>query len=137
MLLREHSVKQTEDMSPSPDFSIDISQKADIIQTMDIKFIFKALDNDIRLQIMQWLKEPEVYFAERFAHVPESCDFHGGVCVSAICEKANISQSTASSYLDILLRADLVETFRIGKWTLYRRNEETITRFAEYVKTVL
>ena len=104
---------------------------------MDMKEIFKALDNDIRLQMLKWLKEPEVYFADRIARSPNPCDFQGGVCVGVICEKAGISQSTASNYLDLFLRAKLVETYRIGKWTLYRRNEETIAEFAEYIKNNL
>ena len=101
---------------------------------MNTKEIFKALDNDIRLQILRWLKEPEKAFAEQIAQMPEPSDFEGGVCVGSICEKAGVSQSTASHYLDILLRAELVESYRVGKWTLYRRNEDTIRQFAEYVR---
>lgn len=100
---------------------------------MDVKDIFKALDNDIRLQIMKWLKEPEIAFAEQIARAPDPSEFKGGVCVGAICEKAGVSQSTASHYLDILLRAGLVESYRDGKWTLYRRNEKTVQEFAEYI----
>ena len=104
---------------------------------MNTKEIFKALDNDIRLQILKWLKEPEKEFAEQIAQLPEPNDFEGGVCVGSICEKAGVSQSTASHYLDILLRAELVESYRVGKWTLYRRNEETIQQFAAYIQTEL
>ena len=93
---------------------------------MNTRDILKALDNDIRLQMLSWLKDPDHQFPVQAGQLPEGKDFEGGVCVGCICEKAGISQSTASHYLDILLRAGLVETKRIGKWTYYRRNEETI-----------
>ena len=104
---------------------------------MNTRDILKALDNDIRLQILKWLKDPATEFADQIAQMPEPNDFEGGVCVGSICEKAGVSQSTASHYLDILLRAELVESYRVGKWTLYRRNEDTIRRFAEYIKEEL
>ncbi len=104
---------------------------------MNTKLIFKALDNDIRLQILQGLKRPKEEFAEKTAQMPEPNDFEGGVSVGTICDQIGVSQSTASLYLDILLRADLVESCRIGKWTLYRRNEQTIREFAEFVGTQL
>ena len=104
---------------------------------MNTRDILKALDNDIRLQILKWLKDPATEFADQIAQMPEPNDFEGGVCVGSICEKAGVSQSTASHYLDILLRAELVESYRVGKWTLYRRNEDTIRRFAEYIQEEL
>ena len=97
----------------------------------------KALDNDIRLQILGWLKEPKKEFSVQADQMPEGIDFEGGVCVGCICERAGVSQSTASHYLDILQRAGLVESRRIGKWTYYRRNEGTIQQFAEYIKNDL
>ena len=116
---------------------IDISRKCDIMSAMDTRDILKALDNDIRLQILGWLKQPKKEFSVQADQMPEGKDFEGGVCVGCICEKAGVSQSTASHYLDILQRAGLVESRRIGKWTYYRRNEETIRQFAEYIKNEL
>ena len=104
---------------------------------MNTRDILKALDNDIRLQILGWLREPEKEFPVQADQMPEGKDFEGGVCVGCICERAGISQSTASHYLDILLRAGLLESRRIGKWTYYRRNEETIREFAGYIKNEL
>ena len=43
------------------------------------------------------------------------------------------SQSTVSNYLDMLQRAELLLSERHGKWTYYRRNEETIQAFAGYI----
>ncbi|SEW20661.1 transcriptional regulator, ArsR family [Chitinophaga sp. YR573] len=81
--------------------------------------IFKALSNKTRLQILEWLKEPDKHFAEE-ANTPT------GVCVGAIQIKAGLTQSTISEYLTILLRANLVTVTRKGQWTYYKRNEEAI-----------
>lgn len=100
------------------------------MNTLDV---FKALGNETRLNIMRWLKEPEKHFPPQGTHLPEGTDFEGGVCVGSICERAGISQSTISHYLDLLQRAGLIESTRAGKWTYYRRKEETVRRLAEYI----
>ena len=88
--------------------------------------IFKALSNESRLQILQWLKEPDRHFAPH-----EGIDMNTiGVCVSQITDKLKMTQSTASQYLSILLRAGLITTERIGKYTYYKRNEEAIKKVA-------
>lgn len=100
------------------------------MNTLDI---FKALSNQTRLNILKWLKEPEKYFPPQGLHIPEGDSFDSSVCVGSICEKAGISQSTVSSYLDMLQRAGLLESARFGKWTYYRRNEERIRELAEFI----
>ena len=60
-----------------------------------------------------------------------------GVCVGQIQLKLGVTQSTASQYLSVLQKADLVIATRIGKWTYYRRNEETISKLAKLVETEL
>lgn len=60
-----------------------------------------------------------------------------GVCVGQIQLKLGVTQSTASQYLSVLQKADLVIATRIGKWTYYRRNEETIAELAKLVETEL
>ncbi|WP_110928787.1 ArsR/SmtB family transcription factor [Bacillus massiliglaciei] len=94
--------------------------------------IFKALSNQIRVNILQMLKEPDNNFPPR-AHVIKEKDFAGGVCVSDIRSKVGLSQPTTSQYLSILLQSGLVEMKRIGQWTYYRRNEETIKQFEKYI----
>ncbi|WP_379147091.1 ArsR/SmtB family transcription factor [Paenibacillus sp. sgz500992] len=92
--------------------------------------VFKALSNESRIQILQWLKEPDVHFTPH-----EGIDMtETGVCVSQITDKLNMTQSTASQYLSILQRAGLITTKRIGKFTYYQRDEEAILKMAEYMK---
>jgi ArsR family transcriptional regulator len=78
------------------------------------------------------LKEPDNNFSP-LAHVIKEKGFDGGVCVSDIRSKVGLSQPTTSQYLSILLHSGLVEMKRIGQWTYYRRNEETIKQFEKYV----
>lgn len=104
---------------------------------MNPKEICKALDNETRRLILHWLKEPEKHFPPQGTHLPEGENFNGGVCVGSICEKAGVSQSTASHYLDVLQRAELVESRRAGKWTYYRRHEATLQAFANYLSQEL
>lgn len=99
---------------------------------MDKIEIFKALSNETRLSIIEWLKEPEKNFPPQGGHFDDVVDLKGGVCVGSIRDKAGISQSTVSHYLDMLQKAGLLLSKRHGKWTYYRRNEETLAALADY-----
>jgi len=94
---------------------------------MDQLTIFKALSNSTRLQILAWLKEPELNFPGHTAAGGE------GVCVGKIQEKAALTQSTVSEYLSLLQRAGLVTATRIGQWTYYKRNEEAFAALSEMI----
>ncbi len=108
----------------------DISRYHDIIICMEPIEIFKALSNESRLQILQWLKEPDRYFIPH-----EGIDMNvTGVCVSQITDKLKMTQSTASQYLTILLRAGLIKAERIGKYTYYKRDEVAISKIADFLK---
>jgi DNA-binding transcriptional ArsR family regulator len=104
-----------------------------MIDHVEILKILKAVGNKKRLQILEWLKDPEANFPPH----QEVEGFGDGVCVSFIQEKAGLSQSTTSQYLAILEEADLVIPTRIGKWTYYKRNEAVITAFIESLKAKL
>lgn len=90
----------------------------------------KAINNEKRLQILEWLKNPE----DNFPPHDDVPGFEQGVCVSNIQDKLGLSQSATSQYMSMLENADLVISTRIGKWTYYRRNEETIAEFAMFLK---
>lgn len=104
------------------------------MQNLNRLDIFNALANNIRLQILDWLKEPEKNFPPQGIHIPEGDSFERSVCVGSIQKKAGISQSTVSHYLDMLEKAGLLESARFGKWTYFRRNEENIQALADYLK---
>jgi ArsR family transcriptional regulator len=88
--------------------------------------VFKALANPVRLQLLQWLRDPEQHFPmEKAIADPHEV----GVCVSHIQAKIGLAQSTVSAYMASLERAGLVQATRVGKWTHYRRDEHRIAQF--------
>ena len=92
--------------------------------------IFKALSNKMRLEILQWLKDPEASFPEQ-----AQAGFEFGVCVGQIQRKAGLTQSTVSEYLSILQRAGLVESTRVGQWTYYKRNEVAFVELSKIIQS--
>lgn len=100
---------------------------------MDPMRVIKALCNENRLQILQWLDNP----TENFPPQEQEDIEEVGVCVDFIRQKTGVSQSTTSQYMSKLQDADLVTSERIGQWTYYKRNEETIQEFADFVRDEL
>jgi ArsR family transcriptional regulator len=103
---------------------------------MEIITVIKALSNESRLNILEWLKNPDDHFAPQ-SHLPQTCDFQGGICVGSIAEKAGLAQSVISGYLLQLQKAGLLESKRYGQWTYYRRNEQSIKSFLHKLESDL
>jgi ArsR family transcriptional regulator len=82
----------------------------------------KALGNDRRLKILDWLKDPRAHFREQV----DGDLVADGVCGLLIAEKLGVSQPTLSEHMRILVAAGLVIPKRIKQWTFYRRNEPAI-----------
>ena len=88
---------------------------------LDVDLV-KALANDKRLQILEWLKHPRQHF-------PAQVDgdlVRDGVCGVFIAQKLGVSAPTASEHLRVLVRAGLVTPKRIKQWTFYQRDNRRI-----------
>jgi len=86
------------------------------METVDI---LRALANERRLQILEWLKDPR-------AHFPPQVDgdlVEDGVCCVHLADKLGLSQPTLSEHMRILVQAGLVRAKKIKQWTFYRRDE--------------
>jgi ArsR family transcriptional regulator len=97
---------------------------------MDIAHAIRALANERRLQILEWLKDPTANF-------PPQTDgdlVKDGVCGVFIAEKLGVSQPTASEHLKVLSHAGLVRSKRVKQWTFYKRDE---ARIKEIKKAIL
>jgi DNA-binding transcriptional ArsR family regulator len=84
----------------------------------------RALANERRLLILEWLKDP-------IAHFPPQVDgdlVKDGVCGVLIAGKLGVTQPTISEHLKILSQAGLVRSKRIKQWTFYRRDETRIRK---------
>jgi DNA-binding transcriptional ArsR family regulator len=97
---------------------------------MTISTAIRALANDRRLQILEWLKQPRTHF-------PPQVDgdlVKDGVCGVLIAAKLGVSQPTVSEHMRILSQAGLVRSKRIKQWIFYRRDE---ARIREIKKAIL
>ena len=89
---------------------------------MVVMGILRALANERRLRILEWLRDPG-------AHFPPQVDgdlIKDGVCGALIAEKLGVSAPTLSEHMRILVAAKLIRTKRIKGWTMYRRDEAQI-----------
>lgn len=85
----------------------------------DLQPALRALANERRVRILDWLKRPA-------AHFPRQADGDlavDGVCGLLIARKLKVSQPTASEHLRVLVQAGLIRPKRIKQWTFYRRDE--------------
>jgi ArsR family transcriptional regulator len=90
---------------------------------MKIAIALRALANERRLQILEWLREPRKHFREQV----DGDLVEDGVCGLLIAEKLGVSQPTVSEHMRVLTAAKLVRAKRIKQWTMYRRNEAAIS----------
>ncbi|KGM32438.1 ArsR/SmtB family transcription factor [Inquilinus limosus] len=94
--------------------------------------LFRALANERRLQILDWLKDPR-------AHFPPQADgdlVEDGVCGLFIADKLGISQPTLSEHMRVLVQSGLVVPKRIRQWTFYKRDEDQIRAARAMVETL-
>lgn len=91
----------------------------------------RALANQRRLQILEWLKDP-------VAHFPPQVDgdlVRDGVCGLLLARKLRVSQPTLSEHMRILSQAGLVRGKRIKQWTFYKRDEQRIRELKRAIAT--
>jgi DNA-binding transcriptional ArsR family regulator len=98
---------------------------------MNMTIVLKALANEKRLKILEWLKEPARHFKSLHCDVVKD-----GVCVGLIEEKSGLSQSTVSQYLLLLQQAGLITTERRGQWTFCKRNEKGWKQFIKLLEAL-
>jgi ArsR family transcriptional regulator len=89
---------------------------------MKIAIALRALANERRLQILEWLREPRRHFREQV----DGDLVDDGVCGLLIAEKLGVSAPTVSEHMRVLTAAKLVRAKRIKQWTMYRRDEAAI-----------
>ncbi len=86
--------------------------------------VHKALANDKRLRILDYLKDP-------LAHFPPQVDgdlVEDGVCADFIREKLGLSPATATQHLKVLASAGLIRGKRVKQWIFYKRCEDQIAK---------
>lgn len=89
---------------------------------MDVTAVLKALANERRLQILDWLRDPRANFRPQV----DGDLVEDGVCGVMIAEKLGVSAPTLSEHMRVLVGAGLLRSKRIKGWTMYKRDEKAI-----------
>jgi len=99
----------------------------------DLEDALRALANDRRLQILDWLKDPTAHFRPQV----DGDLVDDGVCTLLIAEKLGVSQPTVSEHLKLLSQAGLIRGTRIKQWVFYKRDEARIRAIKKALQTSL
>lgn len=89
----------------------------------------EALASPKRLQILDWLSDPEAHFRPQV----DGDLVDDGVCGVLIAEKLGISQSTTSRHMKQLVDAGMVKGKKIKQWMFYQRDEAAIQRMKKLI----
>ena len=101
------------------------------MNTTELDELIKALSHPVRRDILNWLKAPELYFAD------QEHPLSFGVCAGKIDQKTGLSQSTVSNHLAILQRAGFISSKKVGQWNFFSRNEAAIQAFLQRLQQQL
>ena len=97
---------------------------------MRIAPALKALANEKRLQILEWLQDPRRHFRPQV----DGDLVDDGVCGVLIAEKLGVSAPTLSVHMRVLCGAGLVRAKRIKGWTMYKRDEKAINTLKKAIR---
>ncbi len=104
-----------------------------LINEAALELALRAMANDRRLLILEWLKDPRAHFRRQV----DGDLVDDGVCGVFIAEKLGVSQPTASEHLRVLSQAGILRGKRIKQWTFYKRDEERIALIKETINRVI
>jgi len=99
---------------------------------MKLDVFLRAMANERRLHILEWLKDPRKHF-------PPQVDgdlVKDGVCSLFIAKKLRITPPSASEHLNILADAGLIRGKKIKQWTFYKRDEKVMRRAKRMLEEV-
>jgi ArsR family transcriptional regulator len=100
---------------------------------MQIDVALKALANERRLQVLEWLRNPRAHFRPQV----DGDLVKDGVCAVFIEEKLGLAQPTTAQHLKALVEAGFLVPKRIKKWTFYRRDEKAIAALKREIRSEL
>ncbi|MGL6160866.1 ArsR/SmtB family transcription factor [Microbulbifer sp.] len=89
----------------------------------------KALANEARLSILEWLSDPDAHFSDQVTGKPSEI----GVCVTLLTDKLGMAQPTVSRHLELLRRAGFLTVNKIGRWSFFQRDEAAVVEYKEWI----
>jgi ArsR family transcriptional regulator, arsenate/arsenite/antimonite-responsive transcriptional repressor len=90
----------------------------------DLAPALKALADPVRLQILEFLRDP----------VPSSCSRGDGVCGCDFEALLSLSQPTVSHHMKILTDTGLVRAEKRGRWVFYELEREGFAALLERLR---
>jgi transcriptional regulator, ArsR family len=84
---------------------------------LDLVLVMKALSEEIRMRILNLLKD-------------------GSLCVCELEALLDINQSNASRHLNKLTNAKIIEYYKVAKYVYYKLNENTLREYP-FIKDIL
>jgi len=99
---------------------------------VELEPVLKALASARRLQILEWLRDPEANFPAQEHGDP----VEHGACNQFIVEKLGVSQPAGSRHLKVLADAELIIATPRKGWTYYRRNEPMLAEVARRMSEI-
>jgi DNA-binding transcriptional ArsR family regulator len=94
--------------------------------------VLRAIANERRLLILDWLKDPRKHF-------PPQVDgdlVKDGVCSIFIARKLKITQPSASEHLNMLADVGLIRGKKIKQWTFYKRDEKALRQVKKMLGSI-
>lgn len=88
---------------------------------------FKALGNEKRLQIIEWISNPTAHFEPQI----DGDLIEDGVCIGRIVDKIGLTQPTVSSHMQILASAGLVTSKKIKNWVFFKPELELLSKILQ------
>ncbi len=88
---------------------------------MDSVKVFKALGHEFRFHVVMALLEGKIHTC-----CGEIRSYEQGCCVTDLTDKFDMSQSTISHHLGILVDAGIVKMEKRGLWSVYLISTDTI-----------
>ncbi len=95
----------------------------------DLERALKALASARRLQILEWLKDPQAHFPPQEHGDP----VEHGACNMYITDKLGVSQPAASRHMKVLVDAGLVIATPRAGYVYYRRDSDAIARLTDQI----
>lgn len=93
----------------------------------------RAMASQPRLSILQLLKNP----GDTFSAQPVGTLAADGVTGGALMKKLGCTAPTLSEHMDTLIEVGFIQSKKVGRWMLYRRDEGRIEQFLRELYDVI
>jgi DNA-binding transcriptional ArsR family regulator len=88
----------------------------------------KALASPTRLKVLELLRDPAAFDGPR-----DAAGQPLGVTAKALLKHFRIAQPSFNEQMDVLIGIGLVEATKVGRWTVYKRDEERIRQLKQTI----